>query len=442
MTNPKIQYPEKITILPSDNKLDIVVTLPGSKSITNRALVIAALNTGTNETRLTGVLQSEDTEVMIDCLEKLGFFLKVDWESNTIKIQSPLPAGLIPSKKADLFTANSGTTMRFLTAMLGLGHGTYRLDGIARMRERPIGDLLDCLNGLGIHAKSESDNQCPPVLMKPNGWQGGKVSISTGTSSQFLSGILMAAPFSKNDTTITLTGKIVSQPYIDISVKMLQSWGLTVHCISSREFHIPGNQTGTRFDYHIEPDASAASYFYAIAAICQGSVTTPGLGSQSLQGDLNFVKALERMGCTVFQDDHSTRVIGGPLHGIDIDMNTISDTVMTLGIVACFADGPTHIRNVEHIRHKETDRITALATELRKIGATVEEFQDSLIIHPGAFKVADIFTYNDHRMAMSFAVAGLRIPGITILNPSCVSKTYPKFFDDFTLHTKAKLLTS
>lgn len=442
MIHPTPQYPEKITIQPCSTKVDMICTPPGSKSITNRALVIAALNTGTRETNLTGVLKSEDTEVMVDCLKKLGFTLHADWETNTIKIRSPLPPGTIPSRNADLYTANSGTTMRFLTAMLGLGTGSFRLDGIARMRERPIGDLLDCLNSLGIQAQSEAGNQCPPVLIKSTGWLGGHANISTGTSSQFLSGVLMAAPFAKGDTKITLTGKIVSEPYIDITVKMLEDWGLVVYRNSVREFHIPGNQTGTRFDYQIEPDASAASYFYAMAAICQGRVTTPGLGKQSLQGDLHFVRALEKMGCTVTQDENSTTVVGGKLHGIDIDMNAISDTVMTLGIVACFAQGPTHIRNVEHIRHKETDRIKALATELRKIGAKVEEFQDSLIIHPGIGKPADISTYNDHRMAMSFAVAGLRIPGITILDPSCVSKTYPRFFNDFSLYTKSNTLTS
>lgn len=274
MSNHKIHYPEKITIQPGECKPDMICTLPGSKSITNRALVIAALNTGTRETKLSGVLRSEDTEVMIDCLEKLGFIIKIDWITNTLVIRSPLPPGIIPSNKADLFTANSGTTMRFLTAMLGLGNGSFRLDGITRMRERPIGDLLDCLQELGVRAKSETENQCPPVRIESNGWQGGKVNITTGTSSQFLSGVLMAAPFAQNDTTITLIGNIVSEPYIDITVKMLENWGLVVHRKSPREFYIPGNQMGNRLAYHIEPDASAASYFYAMAAICQGRACT------------------------------------------------------------------------------------------------------------------------------------------------------------------------
>lgn len=439
MNNTIHSFPEKITIHPSTNRVEFECTPPGSKSITNRALVLAALNTGQNQTVLTGALQSEDTEIMVDCLEKLGYIIKADWQKHTITIQSPLSAGKIPASKAELFTANSGTTMRFLTAMVALGNGEFLLDGIKRMRERPIGDLLNCLNQLGIDASSVIKNDCPPVRINTKGWSGGNAEISTSTSSQFLSGILMAAPLARGNSKIHLIGKIVSEPYIELTIQMLKAWGLTIHHKSEREFEIPGNQEGKLFNYHIEPDASAASYFYAMAAITGGTVITPGLGSQSLQGDIHFVEALEKMGCQVEQSSQVTKVTGGILRGIDIDMNAISDTVMTLGVVACFADGPTRIRNIEHIRHKETDRISALATELQKIGAKVEEFQDSIVIHPKKLQAAEIVTYNDHRMAMSFAVAGLKVPGITILNPSCVSKTYPRFFEDFSELTNARL---
>jgi 3-phosphoshikimate 1-carboxyvinyltransferase len=428
----KIQhdYPEKTTIIPLKKPIDFVFHLPGSKSITNRALVIAALNSGEKKTHLSGVLRSEDTEIMIDCLEKLGFILSVNWKDCTAIVSSPKPPGIIPSSSANLFTGNSGTTMRFLTAMVGLGNGTYKLDGIKRMQERPINDLLKALNDLNINSSSENNNGCPPVIIKTMGWSGGIARINSEMSSQFISGILMAAPFAKGDTRIILEGKIVSQSYIGITLAMLNDWGINTTKISDREYLINGNQTGNRFEYQIEPDASAASYFYAAAAITGGTVTTPGLGKSSLQGDLKFVHALELMGARVTQTNNSTTITGKELHGVNIDMNDISDTVMTLGIVACFAKGTTKITNIGHIRHKETDRISALAIELRKIGALVEEFPDSIIIHPSKLHGAEIETYNDHRIAMSFAIAGLKIPGITICNPSCVAKTYPDFFDD------------
>jgi len=423
-------YPEKIIIKPLKNPIQLECNLPGSKSITNRALVIAALNSGEKKTHLRGVLRSEDTEIMVDCLEKLGFTISVNWNECTAFVSSPKTRGIIPSSNTCLFTGNSGTTMRFLTAMVGLGNGTYKLDGIKRMQERPINDLLKALNDLNINAVSENNNGCPPVIIKTSGWSGGVARINSEMSSQFISGILMAAPFAKGETLIILEGKIVSQSYINITLAMLEDWGIKTTIISDREYLIQGNQFGNRFEYQIEPDASAASYFYAAAAITGGTVTTPGLGKKSLQGDVKFVHALQLMGAKVFQDNNSTTITGSDLHGIDIDMNDISDTVMTLGVVACFAKGTTKITNIGHIRHKETDRISALANEIRKIGGLVEEFPDGITIHPAELHGAEIETYNDHRIAMSFAIAGLKIPGITICNPSCVAKTYPGFFED------------
>lgn len=424
------EYPEKILINPLKNTLSLECYLPGSKSITNRALVIAVLNSGEKKTHLKGILRSEDTEIMLDCLEKLGFNISVNWKDSSAIVSPPKISGLIPSISANLFTGNSGTTMRFLTAMVGLGNGTYKLDGIKRMQERPINDLLKALNDLNINSSSENNNGCPPVIIKTSGWPGGIAKINSEMSSQFISGILMAAPFGKGETRIILEGQIVSQSYINITLAMLKDWGIKTNKISDREYLIQGNQTGNRFEYQIEPDASAASYFYAAAAITGGTVTTPGLGKKSLQGDIKFVHALQLMGAEVSQENNSTTVTGRQLNGISIDMNDISDTVMTLGVVACFAKGKTQIKNIAHIRHKETDRISALANEIKKIGGKVEEFPDSIIIHPAELNGAEIETYNDHRIAMSFAIAGLKIPGITICNPSCVAKTYPTFFED------------
>jgi len=423
--------PPLLSILPLTRPLLATVAVPGSKSITNRALVLAALTArGTSGCTLSNVLHSEDTEVMVDCLTRLGFNVACRWRDAVIDIRN---AGqrLIPATSADLFTANSGTTMRFLTALVALGDGRFRLDGVPRMRERPIRDLLDALRQFGIDARSEADNGCPPVVVQASGLPGGSVRIRGDVSSQFLSGLMMAAPFAQADVLIDVEGILVSLPYIRMTVAMMRQFGLRVDAAADgTHFHIPGGQRGGRDCFAIEPDASAASYFFAAAAIGGGTITVPGLDQTSLQGDVRFVELLARMGCLVEQKSGATVVTGGTLHGIDVDMNDISDTVMTLGAVACFADGPTAIRNVAHIRHKETDRLAALAAELRRIGAGVEERADGLVITPRPLHGAEIETYNDHRMAMSLALVGLRVPGIQIKNPGCVGKTYPHFFAD------------
>ncbi|MSR30267.1 MAG: 3-phosphoshikimate 1-carboxyvinyltransferase [Gemmataceae bacterium] len=424
-------YPKEWACQPVAKPLLAVCPVPGSKSITNRALVLAALNSGNNPIILKGVLQSEDTEVMIQCLRDLGFSLNVNWTASEVIIQSPLAPGKIPAAKANLFTANSGTTLRFLTAMVSLGQGNFRLDGIERMRERPVADLLDALKQLGVQADCEKSNGCPPVIITSQGWKSAIASIKAETSSQFLSGLLMAAPFAGLNVEINLEGQVVSQPYIDITLAMLRDWGFQIHQANSRQFLIQGGQEGRIREYTIEPDASAASYFFAAAAITGGKVTVPGLGKNSLQGDIHFASLLGQMGCQVEMEQNQTTVIGGNLKGIDVDMNAISDTVMTLGVTACFAEGQTRIRNVAHIRHKETDRIRAMAVELGKLGARVVEFGDGLQIHPGNLRGAAIDTYNDHRIAMSFALASLKIPGMVIKDPGCVRKTYPDFFEDF-----------
>lgn len=424
-----MSYPHQIEINPLRAVPHAVVHVPGSKSITNRALILAALTASSErDIVLDGALQSEDTEVMVESLRRLGFRVTLDGDAAQIRLRAGAARRLLP---ADLFVANSGTSMRFLTALVALGEGRYRLDGVPRMRERPIADLLDALQQLGVRAETENANGCPPVIVTAHGLPGGTVRIKGDTSSQFLSGLLMAAPFAQGDLVIEIEGTLVSLPYVTMTVEMLQQFGLAVEFEHPRRFRIPAPQRPQPLArYAIEPDASAASYFFGAAAITGGSIGVAGLAMQSLQGDVHFVKVLEQMGCRVERTGDAITVHGGPLHGIDVDMNDISDTVMTLGAVACFADGPTTIRNVAHIRHKETDRLAALATELRRIGALVAEASDGLTITPGPLQGAVVQTYNDHRMAMSLALVGLKIPGIVIDHPACVAKTYPRFFED------------
>ncbi len=430
-------YPSELAIAPLAKPVSATVTVPGSKSITNRALVLAALSDCTSGgCTVIGALRSEDTEVMIDCLGRLGLEVRADWEHGTVTVKRGGSADYIgddewiPNGRAELFVGNSGTTIRFLTAMLALGEGTYRLDGVSRMRERPIQDLLDALRQLGVDARSEFDNGCPPVIINADGLHGGHVRIKADVSSQFLSALMLVAPFARGDTIIEIDGPLVSEPYVEMTIGMLQAFDLKITADGPRRYHIPGGQRQGYPRYTVEPDASSASYFLAAAAITGGTVAVEGLTMESIQGDVRFLHVLEDMGCTALRGRDYLAITGNTLRGVDVDMNDISDTVMTLGAVACFADGPTTIRNVAHIRHKETDRIAALATELRKLGAEVDERDDGLTIHPRPLKGCAVDTYNDHRMAMSLALVGLKVPGVVIRNPGCVAKTYPGFWRD------------
>jgi 3-phosphoshikimate 1-carboxyvinyltransferase len=404
------------------------VHVPGSKSLTNRALVVAALAQGPSLLR--GALDCEDTQVMVAALRNIGIDVRHDTASALITVQGC--SGVIPSRHASLSVANSGTSLRFLTAMLSTGVGTFHLDGSPRMRERPISDLLVALNGLGAKAKSDLGTGCPPVTLEASGLEGGSVFVRGDVSSQFLSGLLMASPAASQATSVEVQGVLVSQPYVAMTLAVMESFGVIAANRAFRRFDVPTAAYIGR-DYAIEPDASAASYFFALAAVTGGTITVEGLGTASIQGDMAFVDVLEQMGCTVKREPARTTVVGGPLRAVDVDMNAFSDTVMTLAVVALFAQGVTRIHNVAHIRHKETDRIAALAAELRKLGARVDEFADGLVIdppHPDRLHGEEIHTYNDHRMAMSFALAGLLIPGVTILDPGCVKKTYPDFWTD------------
>lgn len=398
---------------------------PGSKSLTNRALIVAALAEG--KSHLTGVLDSQDTQVMIDSLRRLGLHVTHDPETCVIDIAGC--GGKIPAHNAELWLENSGTSIRFLTALCALGIGHYRLDGSSRMRERPIGELVTALQGLGAPIECEFKNGCPPVSIDGKGLQGGDVTIPGNISSQFLSALLMAAPGAVKPVNIRVKDQLVSEPYIDMTLGVMAKFGVQVQTPFDGAYHVePQKYRANQYD--VEPDASAASYFFALAAITGGEVTVEGLNSFSLQGDVRFVEALQQMGCTVHYGPKGITVRGKPLKGIEIDMNAISDTAQTLAAVAPFAEGPTRIYNVGHMRFKETDRIHALVTELHKLGLHVEETRDSLTIHPGAMQPALIETYNDHRMAMSFALIGLRSPGVRIANPRCTEKTYPRFFED------------
>lgn len=418
-----------------------VITPPGSKSITNRAFVCAALSKG--KSVLSGILESEDTHVMVQAWGRLGIEINVDWEKKIAVVygvqsdelnsksksesneRSLLP---IPSLSEPIDIANSGTSIRFLTAALAACGGDFLLDGIPRMRQRPIGDLVKTLRALGCNVSCQ-DSVFPPVNIQSNRLVGGKAKVAGNISSQFLSGLLMAAPVSLEGVQIAVEQELVSRPYVDMTIEVMKSFGVGVHQPQENVFQIDPGLYGPT-NYQVEPDASAASYFWAAAAITGGSVTVKGLSESSLQGDVGFVRCLEKMGCKVNAQDDQITVIGGDLVGIDVDMSDISDTVQTLAAVALFATGPTNVTGIEHNRHKETDRIEDLATELRRIGADVQCRQDGMTITPKSLKPVEFQTYNDHRMAMSLALIGLRHPGVRVLDPGCTRKTYPGYFED------------
>lgn len=438
-------------ITPAVRPLDADAVPPGSKSITNRALILAALCGG--QTILQNVLEAEDTLLMLSALQKLGLAAEHSVERREITMLGS--NGSFPNNDVEIDVGNSGTTARFLAAVLAFSQGNYRLYGKPRMYQRPIGDLVGALKYWEAHIEYENDNGFLPlrifgrssqVLQEDSEQQRSELRISGSVSSQFLSGLLLAAPLAARFVTpsssqpeclkIWRIGKFVSQPYIAMTLETMKSFGMepevaadfSTFCFSPNQYY------RTPSVYRIEPDASAASYFFAAAAIAGGRVTVQGLSRNSLQGDVAFADALEQMGCTVQWNTDSITVQRSPerpLRGIGIDMNSFSDTVQTLAVTALFADGVTEIRNVEHIRFKETDRIADLATELRRFGAVVEERPDGLkIIPPERLQPAAVQTYDDHRMAMSFAVAGLKIPGVVIKNSGCVQKTFPRFFEE------------
>jgi len=415
-----------LPIPPTAGPIHGTIRPPGSKSLTNRAMVVAALAEGPS--RLVGVLDSEDTRVMARGLEALGIEITADWSSGLLEVVGQ--GGTIPRTAAEIDAAASGTTMRFLAAVCGLGRGRYRLDGTPRMRCRPIGDLVDGLRALGIDADTQSPGRCPPVTVSGpprDTTHQQQLRVRAGTSSQFASGLAMIGPCLAGGMELDFEGPIVSRPYLEMTRRVMEHFGAVGTLTATRWTIPPGGYRGRA--YEIEPDASAASYFLAVAAITGGSMRIEGLSQNSLQGDIAFAEALEAMGCELTWEPNAILLRGRAARGIEIDMNALSDTLPTLAVVALFAEGPTTIRNVAHVRDKETDRIGDLARELRRLGALVDEYPDGLRIEPGSHHAARLATYDDHRMAMSLALAGLRIPGVVIEDPRCVGKTFPGFWD-------------
>ena len=413
-----------IEIKPVD-KLNATVMVPGSKSYTNRALMTASLATG--ESVIKNPLLSEDTRIMISCLGEIGVDVGSVPEENALIVKGC--EGGILVEGAKLLAGNAGTVVRFMTAALTLGKGQYEIDGIERMRKRPIQQLIDALNRLGADVVSKEGTGCPPVLIDASGLKGGRVEIPGDVSSQYISSILLAAPYASSDVSIVVIDDLVSKNYIDMTIDVMNKFGVDVERDSYREFCVKSGQNYKGCEYIVEPDASGASYFFAAAAIAGGRVRVEGLGENSLQGDVKFVDILKEMGCSVRKSSDWLEVEGGALRGVDVDMSDTPDVVQTLASVAVFAEGNTRIRNVRNLRYKETDRITAIVNELKEVGVEVREFEDGLEINPSPPHSAEISTYNDHRMAMSFALIGLRVKGIKIKDPECVEKTFPDFFE-------------
>jgi len=405
------------------------ITLPGSKSLSNRVLLLAMLSEG--ETFIENLLDSDDVRRMIDALAKLKILYEEDRPSKKIRVKGE--GGRIPVDKAELFLGNAGTAIRPLTAALTLGHGRFVLDGIERMRERPIQDLLDGLNQLGAQVRSIDNTGCPPVEIIANGLPGGVTKLSGAISSQYLSAILLASPYAQTPVEIRIKDHLVSIPYVEMTIRLMNRFGVNVDVSEDfKSFHINAPQSyKSPKTYFVEGDASSASYFLAGAAITGGTVTVIGCGTDSLQGDAQFAKIMEMMGAEVQWEANQITVRGsGNLKGIDVDMNEMPDAAMTLAVAALFAKGTTAIRNIYNWRLKETERLKAVSSELKKLGATVEEGEDYIIIEPPEKLLsAEIATYDDHRMAMAFSLAACGEVPITILDPSCVSKTFPDYFD-------------
>jgi len=421
--------------------LDGVVTLPGSKSLSNRCLLLAALSEG--NTRVENLLESDDIRYMLEALDTMKVPVeKHDATCVTVTGQSgPIHSPLDADDVCELFLGNAGTAMRPLAAALCMGKGKFVLDGVPRMRERPIADLIDGLQQLGADVTCVEETGCPPVTINANGLGGGKASISGKMSSQFLSSLLMASPAVDGDVTISIKDELISAPYVSLTIGLMKKFGVNVQIdgdmSGTPSFHIPATEKYTSPEsILVEGDASSASYFIAGAAITGGTVTVRGCGSESVQGDVAFANVMEQMGATVTWAADSITVTRDPstkLQGVDVDCDKIPDAAMTLAVAALFAEGPTTIRNVYSWRLKETERMKAIVAECTKLGATVEEFRDYCIIHPPKDnKVNDnvlIETYDDHRMAMTFSLAACAGVNVIIHDPGCTAKTFPTYFE-------------
>ncbi|KEQ16754.1 3-phosphoshikimate 1-carboxyvinyltransferase [Endozoicomonas numazuensis] len=405
------------------------VSIPGSKSLSNRILLLAALAEGT--TTITNLLDSDDVRYMLKALKELGVQYQLS-ENNTVCKMTGLAGPLGSGQTLTMFLGNAGTAMRPLTAALCLGEGEYTLTGEPRMYERPIGDLVSCLTEAGASIEYLGEKNYPPLKISGSGLSGGEVRIRGDISSQFLTAMLMAAPLAKDRTLITIDGELVSKPYIDITLSVMKRFGVDVQNNDYQSFVIDGGQTyQAPGEIMVEGDASSASYFLAAAAI-GGKLRVHGTGNASVQGDARFAEVLEQMGAKVTWSDNWIEVEKSVLKGVDVDLNHIPDAAMTIATTALFAEGQTAIRNIYNWRVKETDRLSAMATELRKVGAEVEEGEDYIVINPPERVLsASIDTYDDHRMAMCFSLAAFGGSPITINDPGCTSKTFPTYFQIF-----------
>ena len=411
-------------------KVDVSIVVPGSKSLTQRALIAAALAGG--ESVLHGPLVSEDTEYSSEALRQVGVTIE---HGETWKVKGN--GGVITPSAEPIFLGNNGTATRFLTSVVSLGDSPFTIDGGKRMYERPIDPLMSALTGWGVDVKSIHDTGCPPLLINSAGLEGGATVLPEGKSSQYLSSLLLVAPYARNTAELRVEGEVFSKPYVTMTLDVMSSFGINVeYSTDYTYFKIPTGCYKPQ-DYFIEGDASSASYFWAAAAVTGGRVTVENVPVPSLQGDAMLVPLLGRMGCEVSVEGRGITVTAGKtLVGITVDMADMPDVVPTLAVVAAFAEGDTLIENIAHLRIKECDRLTAVVTELTKMGAHIEEGPDSMIIHGDGGKClhgATIETYNDHRMAMCMAVAGLKVPGVKITGEECVAKSFPDFWERFAL---------
>lgn len=412
-------------------KVDKTVALPGSKSLTQRALIAAALGNGTS--KLIGPLVSEDTDYSSKALGQMGMTITKGDGVWTVEGGG----GKIQPSDEPIYLGNNGTATRFLTSVTGLGHSPFVIDGDERMHERPIDPLMKALQGWGVDIVSINNTGCPPLRIQGSGLSGGETVLPEGKSSQYLSSLLLVAPYAAKPATLKVEGEVLSKPYVAMTLAVMADFGIVVEAAPDfSSFTIPQGCYKAQ-EYRVEGDASNASYFWAAAAVTGGTVTVSNVPVPSLQGDAMLVPLLGRMGCEVQKEGNGITVSAArPLEGITVDMGDMPDVVPTLAVVAAFAEGKTEITNIAHLRIKECDRLTATVTELTKLGAKVEEFEDRMIIHGDGGKNlhgADIETYKDHRMAMCFAVAGLKVPGVKIHGEDCVAKSFPDFWERFAL---------
>ncbi len=405
------------------NSVNAEIQLPPSKSYTNRALIVASLADGTSIIHHPS--KSNDSMLLIDALRRFGIEIKENQDSLEVIGSN----GKLKAPSQEIFVGNAGTTMRFLASLACLAEGETILNGDEQMNKRPIKDLIETLKANGI--KCTSQNGFPPVKIVGGNFNGGKINIEASTSSQFVSSILLTSPYAKRSVILHVNGDISSMPFVDMTLHVMRSFGANIETIDTNIFKIDNQQKYIGHEFEIEPDATSASYFLAAAAITNGYIKICNLSTESLQGDIQFISILSEMGCSVIRHQDCIEIRGGKLHGIEVDMKSMLDCVPTLAVVSAFAKGTTVIKNIRQLRYKETDRISAIASELTKIGVKIEFDENELIIHPRPLHGVTVETYNDHRIAMSFAIAGLQVEGIKIKNPMCVSKSFPTFWEEF-----------